>query len=59
MEGGTLHSLLSRFKNTIIGVEITTTTTRILRIREHIAQFYAAELILAVRFLHSLGIIHR
>ena len=42
-EGGTLHSLMSRLK----------------RFHEDLAQFYAAENILAVNFLHKRGIIHR
>ena len=42
-KGGTLHSLLSRLE----------------RLHEDLARFYAAEIILAVNFLHKCGIIHR
>ena len=43
MEGGTLRSLLSRHKE----------------FSEHKTRFYAAEIILAVDFLHKCGIVHR
>jgi hypothetical protein len=43
MEGGTLFSLLCR------GIEFS----------EDLVQFYAAEIILAVNFLHKCGIVHR
>ena len=43
LEGGTLHSLLSRLKGFI----------------EDMARFYAAEIVLAVIFLHKCGIVHR
>ena len=43
MEGGTLRSALSRLK----------------RFNEDMTRFYAAEIILAVNFLHNCGIVHR
>jgi protein kinase A len=43
MEGGTLHSLVQKMK----------------RLPESVAKFYAAEIILAVSFLHECGIVHR
>jgi serine/threonine protein kinase len=42
-EGGTLLSMMSRLQ----------------RFHEHFARFYAAEIILAVNFLHKCGIVHR
>jgi len=42
-EGGTLHSLM----------------TRLQRFHEDMVRFYAAEIILAVKFLHTCGIVHR
>jgi serine/threonine protein kinase len=42
-KGGTVHSLMSRLK----------------QFHEDLARFYAAEIILAVNFLHKCGIIHR
>ena len=43
LEGGTIYSLLSRYR----------------RLDEGEAKFYAAEIILAVNFLHKSGIVHR
>jgi len=43
MEGSTLHSLLCEVQ----------------RLPEKVAQFYAAEIILAVSFLHKCAIVHR
>jgi serine/threonine protein kinase len=43
MEGATLHSLLGKLK----------------RLLETAARFCAAEIILAVSFLHERGIVHR
>jgi protein kinase A len=43
MEGGTLSSLLGKMK----------------RLPETMARVYAAEIIVAVSFLHKLGIVHR
>ena len=43
LEGGTLHSLLCRLKG----------------FSEDLARFYTAEIVLAVKFLHKCGIVHR
>jgi len=43
MEEGTLHSLLCEMQ----------------RLSEKVAQFYTAEIIVAVNFLHKCGIVHR
>jgi len=42
MDGGSLHSLLCD----------------VLRLPEHVARFYSAEIILAVSFIHKCGIVH-
>jgi protein kinase A len=43
MEGGSLLTMLDKMK----------------RLPEAVAQFYAAEIVLAVAFLHERGIVHR